>query len=144
MPRPWVWIRAESGRRRNRAGRTGERHSSRVTAAFWKQAANRYDEIEVPEPVDGWSYAGFRNAVGESAAGKRFVDDFEYLWSRQPARPKHFDEMILPKTLYVLNPSLRSRAVRAMNKTTDLLASVDGILVLAPNWRRMPGGSPDR
>src|SRR5437016_3096789 len=118
----------------------GHAHISRpLTSAFWKQAAKGYDEIEVPEPVDGWSYIGFRIAAGETAAGKHYVDDFENLWSRQPGRPKNFDDRILAKTLYILNPSLKSRALRAMNKSRDLLATIDGILVLAPGWRGMPG-----
>lgn len=109
----------------------------RLNSAFWKLASLRYNEIEVPEPVDGWSYAGFRNAVGKKAARKYYVDNFEYLWSSRLNRPPpaQFDDKIMVDTLYILSSPLKSRAIRAMNRSRDLLATVDGILVLAPNWR---------
>ena len=118
-------------------------HSCQATArilnplknSFWRQAALRYQEIEVPQPTSLWSYAAFVDLVGDAAMGKRYVDDFEYIWSREPTRPKQFDERILPHTLYILNPSLKARALNAMNKNTDLLATVDGVLVLAPGWK---------
>jgi hypothetical protein len=105
---------------------------------FWRRAAQRYDEISVPVPTAGWSYATFVNAVGDAASGKRYVDSFEYLWSRRPGYPKEFDARILPNTLYILNSSLESRARRAMNKSCDLLTRIDGILVLAPGWKITP------
>lgn len=107
-----------------------------LNARFWKEAARHYSEIEVPEPVDGWSYVGFRRAVGEAAAKKPYIDKFENLWSPRPGRPEpaHFDDKILPNTLYIINGSLRSRAANAMDKSRDLLATVDGVLVLAPGW----------
>ncbi|MGH6890386.1 MAG: hypothetical protein ACREHF_14530 [Rhizomicrobium sp.] len=107
-----------------------------LRSAFWRRAAAQYDEVEVPErPVPGWSYAGFLHAVGKAALGKKYVDDFEYLWSREATRPKQFDQRILPHTLYVLNPVLEDRAERAMNRSADLLTKVDGVLVLAPGWK---------
>lgn len=109
--------------------------SSQLRDPFWRLAAARYSEIWVPGPAPGWSYVGFVDAVGKLAKGKRFVDKFEFLWSREPTRPKEFDDRILPDTLYVLNPSLRSRALAAMNPSTDLLTTVDGVLVLAPHWK---------
>lgn len=117
----------------------------RLTAPFWSLAARRYSEVEVPEPTDGWSYVGFRNATGNNAAGKHFVDNFEYLWSSRPERPspKQFDERLFPDTLYVLNPSLRPRVVRAMDKSHDLLTTVNGVLVLAPEWRKTLHKRPD-
>ncbi|HEY6579343.1 MAG TPA: hypothetical protein VIY09_08470, partial [Rhizomicrobium sp.] len=30
-----------------------------LTSPFWRAAAKRYDEVDVPEPAPGWSYAGF-------------------------------------------------------------------------------------
>lgn len=110
-----------------------------LRSPFWRRAAARYDEIEVPQPpVQGWSYAAFARAVGSGAMGKRYVDEFEYIWSRQANRPKNFDDRILPHTLYILNPALKSRAERAMNRSADLLVTVDGVLVLAPGWRNNP------
>jgi hypothetical protein len=103
---------------------------------FWLRAAQRYDEIVVPEPTPGWSYAAFVRSVGSAARNKRYVDQFEYLWSRQPDRPQQFDDKILPHTLYILDPTLKDRAARVMNKSSDLLSTIDGVLVLAPGWRR--------
>jgi hypothetical protein len=101
---------------------------------FWQLAALRYDEIAIPVPTPGWSYAAFVNAVGDAASGKKYVDKFEYLWSRQPGRPKNFDDRILARTMYILHPSLAVRARRAMDRSRDLLATFDGVLVLAPGW----------
>jgi len=102
---------------------------------FWLQAARQYKEFDVPQSTPGWSYVGFVKSVGAAARGKAFADDYEYLWSRAPGRPKEFDEKLFPDTLYILNPSLKDRALRAMNRSSDILAEVDGILVLAPGWK---------
>jgi hypothetical protein len=102
---------------------------------FWRLAAQRYDEIAIPIPTAGWSYAAFVRAIGDAARGKRYVDTFEYLWSRRSGYPKAFDERILPRTLYILDPSLLPRARSVMNKSRDLLARFDGIFVLAPGWK---------
>jgi hypothetical protein len=115
---------------------------ARLHDAFWRIAAARYSEVWVPEPAPRWSYAAFVRAVGRLAMGKHFVDNFEFLWSREPGRPRQFDDKILPDTLYVLNPALRSRALRAMNRSTDLLATIDGVLVLAPGWKSSRAARP--
>lgn len=102
---------------------------------FWQQAARRYQEICVPVPTSGWSYVGFVQAAGNAAKGKRYADPFNYLWLQAPDRPKEFDERILPDTLYILNPTFKERALKAMDPAKDVLAEVDGILVLAPGWK---------
>ena len=106
-----------------------------LPSPFWLQAAHHYKEIDVPQPTPGWSYVAFVKSVGEAARGKAFADDFEYLWSRAPGRPKQFDEKLFPDTLYILDPSLKGRALRAMDKSSDMLVEVDGILALAPGWK---------
>ncbi len=106
-----------------------------LPSPFWLQAANHYKEIDVPQPTPNWSYVAFVKSVGEAARGKAFADEFEYLWSRAPGRPKEFDEKLFPDTLYILDPSLKDRALRAMDKSSDVLAEVDGILALAPGWK---------
>jgi hypothetical protein len=108
--------------------------SPELRNSFWRLAAERYSEIAVPMPTAGWSYAAFVHAVGDAARGKRYVDKFEYLWSRRSGYPIAFDQRIMANTLYILNPSLMARARRAMNGSRDLFTRIDGILVLAPGW----------
>jgi hypothetical protein len=105
---------------------------------FWRDSAACYDELEVARrAVPRWSCVSFVHAASGAASGKRYVDDFEYLWSKQSDRPKEFDDRILPHTLYILSPALRERAKRAMNGTTDLLTTIDGVLVLAPRLEEL-------
>ena len=111
-------------------------NANTLHSPFWAKAAARFQEIEVPQrPVAGWSYASFVHVAGPAAEQRKYVDQFEYLWSPDVTRPKQFDDKILPHTLYILAPALKDRAERAMNKTTDLLATIDGVLVLAPGWK---------
>lgn len=74
-------------------------------------------------------------AVGFASRGKRFVDGFEYLWAHQPDDPGNFDRHIRPDTLYILDPALWVRALKAMDHQRDLLTTIDGVLVLAPGWQ---------
>jgi hypothetical protein len=105
-----------------------------LLSPFWKIAAQHYAAIQIPQPVPNWSYAAFVKAVGPASRGKRFVDGFEYLWARKTDDPRTFDRHIRPDTLYILDPSLRVRALKAMDHQRDLLATIDGLLVLAPGW----------
>jgi hypothetical protein len=106
-----------------------------LTSPFWLAAMKHYPEIDIPKPTPGWSYAGFADSLGAAAHGKRYVDPYESLWSIMLRRPKAFDGKIVPDALYIIAPSLKKYVVQAMNQKADLLAEVDGILVLAPGWR---------
>lgn len=106
-----------------------------LLSPFWKIAAQHYAAIQIPQPVPNWSYAAFVKSAGPASRGRRIVDEFEYLWARQPDDPRNFDRHIRPDTLYVLAPSLQARALKATHHQSDLLTTIDGVLVLAPGWQ---------
>lgn len=103
---------------------------------FWKLAARRYERIEIPRSIRAWSYASFVSAAGCAARGKRFVDEFDFQWLRPAEYPREFDRHIRPRSLCILAPQLKQRALDAMDRANDLLAEVDGVLVLSPGWKR--------
>lgn len=105
-----------------------------LRSPFWKVAAGRYETVDIPQTVPRWSYAAFADATGPAAHGIHFIDEFEYIWARPPDRPE-LAAPLRPRTLYILAPALKWKALALMDSKHDLLAEIDGILVLAPGWK---------
>ncbi len=112
---------------------------------FWPEAARRYARLRVLPPSgrpDFQAWAGLADLAHRTG----MATDIAYLAriSRQAradavaaAEARVAAGRYEPGSLYVVRPDWAAR-VRETAAETDLLAGIDGVLVLAPGWRAAP------
>jgi hypothetical protein len=111
---------------------------------FWDEAARRYRTVRLlPPEIDTGTFP----ALADYAARHGMATDAVYLariddraWQRAEARAvatlgeAGYDA----DTLYVIRPNIAEFVAARVDRDADLLAVVDGFLVLAPGWKRRP------
>ncbi len=107
-----------------------------LASPFWAQAAARYRTlVQVDDGSQRLVGAAYLKAAGPAARGTRFIDWTDLLWSGvgsvHSVLPPRFD----PGSLYILPRASRPDAAARIEPARDLLAEIDGLLVLAPGWR---------
>lgn len=134
-----------------RAGWGGLRQSRMVPAAsswptamndpFWASAAGHYSKVRTLLPQnqpDNWLL------TSQYALAHGLETDGVYL-GRMSDRAieraqRHADQMLASgqysaDSLYILDPRAALQAAKTVNRQTDLLTRIDGLVVLAPGWK---------
>jgi len=134
-----------------RAGWAGLRQSRMVPAAsswptamndpFWASAAGHYSKVRTLLPQnqpDNWLL------TSQYALAHGLETDGVYL-GRMSDRAieraqRHADQMLASgqysaDSLYILDPRAALQAAKTVNRQTDLLTRIDGLVVLAPGWK---------
>ncbi|SFW73780.1 MULTISPECIES: DUF6311 domain-containing protein [Pseudomonas] len=134
-----------------RAGWAGLRQSRMVPAAsswptamtdpFWASAARQYSKVRTLLPQnqpDNWLL------TSQYALNHGLETDGVYLGrmsDRAIERAQgHADQMLASgqyaaDSLYILDPRAALQAAKTVNRQTDLLTRIDGLVVLAPGWK---------
>lgn len=134
-----------------RAGWAGLRQSRMVPSAsswptamndpFWASAAGHYSKVRTLLPQnqpDNWLL------TSQYALAHGLETDGVYL-GRMSDRAieraqRHADQMLASgqysaDSLYILDPRAALQAAKTVNRQTDLLTRIDGLVVLAPGWK---------
>lgn len=108
---------------------------------FWDQAAARYRKVRWVPPVNlspHWhklaAYAG-RHGLSTDAVYLARVDPRALEGAQKRALAAVNTGRYEADSLYLLNPNLLASAARHIDPTTDLLARVDGFVLVAPGWK---------
>lgn len=113
-----------------------------LTGAFWDSAASHYDKLRRIPPAskmpENWAtlahYAARHGMATDVAYLARFSDvAFSRLQADGEAAVANGTYDL--DTLYVLDPTLREQALASVDPMQDLLAEVDGVLIVAPGWK---------
>ncbi len=115
----------------------GRKAAPRVLASpFWALAATHYRKlVQIEDASQSLIGAAYLKAAGPVARGTHFIDWADLLWSgvgsSHTALPEHLDA----GSLYVLPRISLLAAADRLDPVRDLIAQIDGVFVLAPNWR---------
>jgi hypothetical protein len=122
---------------------------SPLQSPFWSAAGREYRVLRrLPPRNSAPDYAAFAyfaasHQMASSAAYLARVDGAALDAAEQQGRQALQAGAFEPDTLYVLDPLHAGYAAEALDPDADLLARVDGYLVLAPGWlRRQHQGPP--
>ena len=103
---------------------------------FWPQAATYYRTlVQIDDGSQNLIGASYLKAVGSAAHGTRFIDWTDLLWSGVGSRHDTLPSRLDARTLYIVPPRLAPAAEILRDPDKDVLSSVDGFLILAPNIR---------
>lgn len=112
---------------------------------FWEEAGARYRKVRWVPPENKppqWralaSYA-LRQGAGTDAVYLARVDKPALDGARRMAAKALRTGRYEPDSLYVLSPGSVGQALFELDADEDLLARIDGFVVLAPGWKRCPG-----
>ncbi|WP_432218875.1 DUF6311 domain-containing protein [Pseudomonas kribbensis] len=109
---------------------------------FWASAAARYANVRSLMPQnqnDRWQMiAGFAAAHGmkTDAVYLARVSSSALAQAQQKARRMLDSGKYDADSLYILSDDVLADAAKSINSETDLLTRVDGLVVLAPGWKR--------
>ncbi|AXI60344.1 hypothetical protein DLD99_07650 [Pseudomonas kribbensis] len=109
---------------------------------FWTSAAGRYANVRGLMPQnqnDRWQMiAGFAAAHGmkTDAVYLARVSSSALALAQQKARRMLDSGQYDADSLYILSDDVLADAAKSINSETDLLTRVDGLVVLAPGWKR--------
>ncbi|WP_141210869.1 DUF6311 domain-containing protein [Elstera cyanobacteriorum] len=123
-----------------------------LTSGFWAEAAKRYHKLRVimPENHPQIRRGAPENGMGDWVIGagyalrSRMETDIVYFArldqkKLEAARDRASEALATgrydPDTLYLLDEASLSAALATIRSETDLLARIDGFVVLAPGWR---------
>lgn len=107
-----------------------------LPSRFWAQAARRYRTlVQIGDPTQSLIGAAYLAAAAPEARGTHIIDWTDLLWSGVGSHHDVLPEVIDPASLYVLPESVALAAASRSDPARDLLARIDGQLVLAPGWR---------
>ena len=115
--------------------------ASTLQSPLWNELATHYSAIrwitggeEIPSPPD-IAYFAATHGMATNAVSQARVN----LHKRDAGIAQ--DALVLasgnflPNTLYILSPLPFLEALRTLNSTHDSVANIDGLYVLAPNWK---------
>ena len=109
---------------------------------FWGEAAATYRNLRRIPPVNmppQWqilaAYAALKGG-GTDAVYLARIDKSALAAAHRKAWEALRTGRFEPESLYVLDPGSLRQAVHKLRSDTDLLARIDGLIVLAPGWKR--------
>jgi hypothetical protein len=119
----------------------GPAYQSKLIALFWKEVGRQYGAVRIaPHKNQHPDY--FEVAIMARAAG--LATDATYL-SRPSASATNDSRTRIDRaiatgvwpsdTLFVVDEDIARRASRTLDQTRHLIAHVDGLIVIAPDWR---------
>ncbi len=113
---------------------------------FWARAARRYGTlVQIGSSAQRLIGAAYLAAAGPASRGTHLVDWSDLLWSGVGSVHDRLPDRLDPDALYVLPPASLAAAARRAVVGRDLLAAIDGFVVLAPGWYAAPRrGRDDR
>ena len=115
-----------------------------LRARFWSEVPVNYREIRMVLPgnkVKGYSYFSYFAAMHDMATDAIYlarVDERKLKQVRRSAVRMINKGRYAKDTLYVLNRSFEKAASLSIAPERDLLATIDGFIVLAPGWKCRP------
>ena len=116
-------------------------HELGLKSPFWAEVSRQYDNILLMPPQDkgaGWEQVAMLAAkyhLGTNAVFFARADASKVALSHQQFINDLNQGKWNPKNLYVLQSDLVLPAYFHSNPQTDLLANIDGMTILAPNWK---------
>jgi hypothetical protein len=130
-----------AGLRQSRMMAPASEWPSPLRDPFWASAASRYANIRALPPQN---QSDIWQALASYAAHYHLSTDATYLGRMSTTaleRAGQKSQRILetgnydPDSLYILDEKAMRLAVKTVNSDTDLLARIDGLVVLAPGWK---------
>ena len=112
-----------------------------LTNEFWKEAPKKYSVVRIISPYWGnWNTVGLYAAQNKMATNSVFlarVDKYKLQESIDKANNEVISGKLDPKTIYLFQNwnSDITLPTPQFNPTQDLYAKIDGITVLAPNYK---------
>ncbi|WP_219095190.1 DUF6311 domain-containing protein [Pseudomonas sp. UMAB-40] len=131
-----------AGLRQNRMMAKASQWSTPLRDPFWASAALHYAKVRSLQPQnqsDTWQ------PIANYAASQGLKTDTAYLGrmsskalerARQNAARMLQTGQYEPDSLYILDEKSMLEAVKSVRSDTDLLARIDGLVVLAPGWKQ--------
>jgi hypothetical protein len=131
-----------AGLRQNRMMAKASQWSTPLRDPFWASAALHYAKVRSLQPQnqsDTWQ------PIANYAASHGLKTDTAYLGrmsskalerARQNAARMLQTGQYEPDSLYILDEKSMLEAVKSVRSDTDLLARIDGLVVLAPGWKQ--------
>jgi hypothetical protein len=131
-----------AGLRQNRMIAKASQWSTPLRDPFWASAALHYAKVRSLQPQnqsDTWQ------PIANYAASHGLKTDTAYLGrmsskalerARQNAARMLQTGQYEPDSLYILDEKSMLEAVKSVRSDTDLLARIDGLVVLAPGWKQ--------
>ena len=116
-------------------------HELNLKNPFWAEVSRQFDNILLMPPQDkgtGWEQVAMLAAkyhLGTNAVFFARADASKVALSHQQFINDLNQGKWNPKNLYVLQSDLVLPAYFHSNPQTDLLANIDGMTILAPNWK---------
>ena len=116
-------------------------HELSLKSPFWAEASRQFDNILLMPPQDkgaGWEQIAMLAAkfhLGTNAVFFARADASKVALSHQQFINDLSQRKWNPKNLYVLQSDLVLPAYFHSNPQTDLLANIDGMTILVPNWK---------
>jgi hypothetical protein len=115
---------------------------TKMADPFWKEAAAQYSKVRLLIPGNhtaNWqavaSYAGIHGLATDSVylarASMAAVEA-----SQQTARTTLLSGEFQSDSLYFLEHRLLPQVARSLNVQSDLLAQIDGFIIVAPGWKK--------
>lgn len=118
----------------------GSEWETSLVDPFWKAAAEKYQKVRWIMPENnfpGWSelaYFAGRNGMGTDAVYLARLDREALRQRKSTANLALKSGQYDADTLYVLDEQYLREASENLNQEKDLLARIDGFVVLAPGW----------
>jgi len=117
-------------------------HDLQFKDPFWAEAAKYYKKVLLMPPQDkslGWEQVALYAAKYYLPTNAVFFTRIDAVKRDQAQR--QFEAQLTqgywdPSALYILQPSLVLPAYFHFNPNVDLLMNLDGVTVLAPNWKK--------
>jgi Family of unknown function (DUF6311) len=132
----------------------GSTWPSPLKAPFWSQVPTSYDQIRMVPPKNietdyaVFAYFSATHGMTSDAIYLARVDEHLEQRAKRQAMQAVNKGQYLPRTLYIVDPRYE-KAARRSTRDPALFATIDGFLVLAPDWKCRPecaasgGTAPD-